>query len=204
MEGSTVSLIEDVEDLIFDTRKRIISCKDPYTSMEIVNEDVILSRKNLKEMGKIFVELTVVRQIMKNTREVHLMFSKVLIEYLEVQKEVKELCESVIGSDSFDVSSLIAPYSHFDCSRLYDPKTEDSVDEDGVPTWVAPSHRDLYLKKNTDERKEESTEDEKNQPYLSERKRKKTDSEVSDLEKVVCSPIKKAKYELKTTEPEGL
>ena len=129
--------------------------------MEIVNEDIILSRKNLKEIGKICVKLTVIRQIMKNTRELQLMFSKVLNDYLEVQQEVKELCESVIESDSFDVSSLIAPYSHFDCSRLYGPQTEDSVDEDEVPTWVAPSHRHLYLKKSTHERNAEIDEDEK-------------------------------------------
>ena len=89
--------------------------------MEIVNEDIILSRKNLKEIGKICVKLTVIRQIMKNTRELKLNFAKAWNDYLEVQQEVKELCESVIESDSFDVSSLIAPYSHFDCSRLYGP-----------------------------------------------------------------------------------
>ena len=167
--------------------------------MEIVNEDITLSRKNLKEIGKICVDLTVIRQIMKNTRNLQLNFAKVLNDYLEVQQEVKDLCESIIGNDSFDVSSLIAPYSHFDCSRLYDRKTEDSVDEDEVPTWVAPSHRHLYLKKSTDERKAEIDEDEKNQPCLSDRKRKNMESEVSELEKVVCSPIKQAKSELKTT-----
>ena len=102
--------------------------------MEIVNEDVILSRKNIKEIGKICIELTEIRQIMRNNREMQLNFAKVLNEYLAVQQEVKELCESVIGSESFDVSSLIARYSHYDCSRLYNPKTLDSVDEDGVPT----------------------------------------------------------------------
>ena len=43
----------------------ISSCKDPYTSLEIVNEDVILSRKNIKEIGKICIELTEIRQIMR-------------------------------------------------------------------------------------------------------------------------------------------
>ena len=161
-------------------RKRISSCKEPYTSLEIVNEDVILSRKNIKEIGKIFIELAEVRQIMRNNREMQLIFAKVLNEYLAVQQEVKELCESVIGSDSFDVSSLIAPYSHFDCSRLYDPKTEDSVDEDGVPTWVAQSHRHLYLGKITDEKKSEVGEDDKSEPCLTDRKRKKVELGVSE------------------------
>ena len=140
--------------------------------MVIENEDIILSRKNLKEIGKICVDLTITRQIMENTWDLQLNFAKVLNDYLEVQQEVKELCESVIGSDSFDVSSLIAPYSHFDCSRLYDPKTEDSVDEDEVPTWVAPSHCHLYLRKSTDERQAVIDEDEKSQHCLSDRKRK--------------------------------
>ena len=66
MEVSKLSILEDAEDLIFDTtRKRISSCKDPYTSLKIVNEDVILSRKNIKEIGKISIELTEIRQIMR-------------------------------------------------------------------------------------------------------------------------------------------
>ena len=65
MEVSTLSILEDAEDLIFDTRKRISSCKDHYTSLENVNEDVILSRKNIKEIEKICIELTEIRQIMR-------------------------------------------------------------------------------------------------------------------------------------------
>ena len=117
MEGSTISILEDAEDLIFDIRKRITSSKDPYTSSEIVHEDLILSKKNLKQIEKIYVELTEKRQIMKHARELKLKFANVLNEFLEVQHEVKELCELVVGSDSFEVSSLIAPYSHFDCRR---------------------------------------------------------------------------------------
>ena len=117
MEGSTISILEDAEDLIFDTRKRITSSKDPYTSSEIVHEDLILSKKNLKEIEKIYVELTEKRQIMEHARELKLKFANVLNEFLEVQHEVKELCELVVGSDSFEVSSLIAPYSHFDYRR---------------------------------------------------------------------------------------
>ena len=76
MEGSTISILGDAEDLIFNTTKLINSCKEPYTSLEIVNEDMILSKKNLKEIGKICVELTEKRQIMKHTRELQLNFGK--------------------------------------------------------------------------------------------------------------------------------
>ena len=45
MEGSTLELLEDAEDLMFDTRKRLGSCVDLGTSLEIRGEDLILSKK---------------------------------------------------------------------------------------------------------------------------------------------------------------
>ena len=53
METSTLSLLEDAEDLMVDTRKRIVSSNDAYTSFEIVREDLTLAMKNLKEFRKI-------------------------------------------------------------------------------------------------------------------------------------------------------
>ena len=55
METSTLSLLEDAEDLMVDTRKRIISCNDVYTSFEIVREDLTLAMKNLNEFRKIYL-----------------------------------------------------------------------------------------------------------------------------------------------------
>ena len=49
-----LSLLEDAEDLMVDTRKRIISCNDVYTSFEIVKEDLTLFMKNLNEFRKIY------------------------------------------------------------------------------------------------------------------------------------------------------
>ena len=63
METSTLSLLEDAEDLMVDTRKRIISSNDVYTSFEIVREDLTLAMKNLKEFRKIYTTLMVVNEI---------------------------------------------------------------------------------------------------------------------------------------------
>ena len=41
MEGSTGELLVDAEDLMLDTKKRLESCSDAYTSFEIVEEDLI-------------------------------------------------------------------------------------------------------------------------------------------------------------------
>ena len=68
--GSTsIDLIEDMEDLILDTKKRIGSAKDPYTSGEIKREDVGLCHKNLRELQKIYTEFNTVRQTSKHTVE---------------------------------------------------------------------------------------------------------------------------------------
>ena len=53
MEGSTGELLVDAEDLMLDTKKRLESCSDAYTSFEIVEEDLIFAKKNLKEFEKI-------------------------------------------------------------------------------------------------------------------------------------------------------
>ena len=58
MEGSTLDLLEDAEDLMFDTRKRLGSCVD---SLEFRGEDLTLAKKNMKEFEKIYAELMVTR-----------------------------------------------------------------------------------------------------------------------------------------------
>ena len=45
MEGSTLDLLEDAEDLMFDTRKRLGSCVDLEASLEIRGEDLTLAKK---------------------------------------------------------------------------------------------------------------------------------------------------------------
>ena len=46
MEGSTGELLVDAEDLMLDTKIRLESCSDAYTSFEIVEEDLIFTKKN--------------------------------------------------------------------------------------------------------------------------------------------------------------
>ena len=45
MEGSTLDLLEDAEDLMFDTRKRRGPCVDLESSPEIGPKDLILAKK---------------------------------------------------------------------------------------------------------------------------------------------------------------
>ena len=66
MEGGSLELVEDMEDLILDTKKRLISANDVNTSNEIKREDVDLCHKNLKELEKISKEFTTVREISKH------------------------------------------------------------------------------------------------------------------------------------------
>ena len=89
MEGSSIDLIEDMEDLILDTKKRIGSAIDPYTSGEIKREDVWLCHKNLRELEKIYTEFNTVRQISKHKVEFRKMFHERVIEFLDVYTEVK-------------------------------------------------------------------------------------------------------------------
>ena len=52
------------------------------------------------------------------------------------------------GVEDNEVSSLIEPYSHLhDSNYFYQPKSEDSVDSKGVPTWVRSEYYEEYLKK---------------------------------------------------------
>ena len=44
MEGSTLDLLEDAEDLMFDTRKRLGSCVDLESSLEIRREEHYYSK----------------------------------------------------------------------------------------------------------------------------------------------------------------
>ena len=85
MEGSSISLIEDMEDLILDTKKRIGSAKDPYTSGEIKREDVWLCHKNLRELEKIYTEFNTVRQTSKHTVEFWKMFNDWVVKFLDVE-----------------------------------------------------------------------------------------------------------------------
>ena len=62
-ETSTLSLIEDAEDLKVDTRKMIVSSNDVYTSFEIVEEDLTLAMKNLKEFQKIYTTLMIAPKV---------------------------------------------------------------------------------------------------------------------------------------------
>ena len=51
--SASIDPIEDIEDLILYTKKRIWSAKDPYTSREIMWVDVGLYHKKLSELQKI-------------------------------------------------------------------------------------------------------------------------------------------------------
>ena len=52
--SASIDPIEDIEDLILYTKKRIWSAKDPYTSREIMWVDVGLCHKKLSELQNLF------------------------------------------------------------------------------------------------------------------------------------------------------
>ena len=88
MEVSSLSLIEDMEDLILDTEKRIGSAIDPYTSGEIKREDVGLCLKNMSELQKIYTEFNTVRRSRKHTVEFWKMFHERVVGFLDVYTEI--------------------------------------------------------------------------------------------------------------------
>lgn len=107
MEGSTGELLVDAEDLMLDTKKRLESCSDVYTSFEIVEEDLIFAKKNLKEFEKIYCELMIERSIMKHKQDIYARFTAVTNDYLHYAAVTKHLCEKHLGTCDFEVSSII-------------------------------------------------------------------------------------------------
>ena len=89
MERSTLQLLEDAEDLMVDTRKRLGSCVDLETSLEVRGEDLTLAKKNMKEFEKIYVELMVTRKIRQNTPEIQRKFEEVTNDYLLLEDKLK-------------------------------------------------------------------------------------------------------------------
>ena len=49
-----LKLLENAENLMVDTRKRIVSSNDVDTSLEIMREDLTLATQNLNEFEKIY------------------------------------------------------------------------------------------------------------------------------------------------------
>ena len=101
MEGFTGELLEDAEDLMVDTKKRMESSSDAYTSFEIVEGDLILVKKNLKEFEKIYSELMIVRTRIKHKPEIYERFIAVTNEYLHYVAVTKPLCEKRLGKYDF-------------------------------------------------------------------------------------------------------
>lgn len=97
MEGSTLDLLEDAEDLMFDTRKRLGSCVDLEASLEIRGEDLTLAKKNMKEFEKINAELMVTRKIRQNTPEMQCIFEEVTNDYLILEPKVKDMTKVIFG-----------------------------------------------------------------------------------------------------------
>lgn len=110
MEGSTGELLVDAEDLMLDTKIRLESCSDAYTSFEIVEEDLIFAKKKLKEFEKIYCELMIEGSITKHKRDIHARFTAVTNDYLHYAAATKHLCEKRFGTYDFEVSSIISPY----------------------------------------------------------------------------------------------
>ena len=87
--SASIDPIEDLQDLILYTKKRIWSAKDPYTSRKIMWVDVGLCHKKLSELQKIYTEFITVRQSSKHTVEFWKMFHELPAEFLDVYTEVK-------------------------------------------------------------------------------------------------------------------
>ena len=87
--SASIDPIEDIEDLILYTKKRIWSAKDPYTPREIMWVDVGLCHKKLSELQKIYREFITVRQSSKHTVEFWKMFHELVAEFLDIYTEVK-------------------------------------------------------------------------------------------------------------------
>ena len=68
----------------------------------------------MKEFEKIYEELMVTRQIRQNSSELQCKFQEVTNDYLMLVQQVKYMTKVIFGIDDFSVSSIIAPYNHFE------------------------------------------------------------------------------------------
>ena len=151
------------------------------------------------------------RIIMKHKQDIYARFTAVTNDYLHYAAVTKHLCEKHLGTYDFEVSSIISPYSHLDYSRLYNPKTEDSLDSKGEPTWLvkelveSPS-QEVKEKENGENKSEsknlepilkvkekEIYEENKSDSGTAEATAKKRGVVVAHLDNLVCSPIREVK-----------
>ena len=140
-DASSIALLEDMEDLLEDTKKRLVSARDVYTSNEVKEDDIVLCHKNMKEFDSIFSEFMTVREISKHTVEMRKKFHEIVLKKLDLYPELEKLTQSLFKKDILEVSSLVAPYSHLECSSQYLAKSHDYVDSKGIPNWVAKDCR---------------------------------------------------------------
>ena len=64
----TENLVKQMKLLLEDTKKRFVSSSDVYTSGEVKRENVQLAKKNLKDIKKMLIVLTTVRDYFSSSQ----------------------------------------------------------------------------------------------------------------------------------------
>ena len=123
------------------------------------------------------------------------MYHQRMCEFLNLVPKVQKISKTLFGLEKFDVSSLTAPYSHFDCSRIYSSASAESSHID----WASYTRDEGFF--NEHKEQEIKVKEEMKDKYASKTKDTgkskdlKRPLESLELVELTCSPIKKIKTE---------
>ena len=177
--------LKDLEILLKDTERRCVTSADVYTSGEIREENIILAKKNIKEVGKLLRDIKDKKRVLPQELSARVKTAEKLLDKL--QQEVGELCLKFLGGDISDLSSFGGFYGHLS-SSLESVTLSDLSDPYRIPAWVASDKKDEWLARALQANKPE----EKGEVGIPTQKRK---LEATDFDDIKCSPIKKVRTE---------
>ena len=134
--------LKDLEILLKDTERICVSSADEYTSGEIREENIILAKKNIKEIGKLLGEIKNKTRVLPQELSARVKTAEKLLDKL--QQDVGEICLKFLGGDISDLSSFDGFYGHLS-SSLESVTLSDLSDPYRIPTWVASDKKDEWL-----------------------------------------------------------
>ena len=139
---STENLVKQMKLQVEDTKKRTVSSSDVYTSGEVKRENVQLAKKNLKEIEKMLIVLTKVRDDFSSSQRACTLETQLLFN--DLRDQVSDTAMKVFGNDDWEISSLVRAYDHLHTSTE-SLVAEEAVDSRGLPDWVAENCVDTFL-----------------------------------------------------------
>ena len=111
---STENLVKQMKLLLEDTKKRIVSSLDVSTSGEVKRENVQLAKKNLKDIEKMLIVLTTVRDDFSSSQRACTLETQRLFN--DFRDQVSDTAMKVFGNDDWEIHIIfrrgLRPPSH--------------------------------------------------------------------------------------------